>query len=764
MQSFKLFLAAIIVSVASTTHADDLWKGYPNGNSVYNIAFQGNYVWGAAEGSLVRWDKRDGTYKQYTVEDGLLNNRTKAVFVDRDNYLWVASLGGVQKYDGSSFTDYTLEDSGLEDKYVITIDQGPDGAMWFGLSGGLARFDGTTWTYYTKDNSPLDVDYVNIFAIDKDGIVWFSNIKDNRYNGLATFDGETVTLFTPTNSGLVSKYVYDIAVDDTNVKWFGTDQGLQSFDGTTWEEHIRPDYKYNDSIVSINIDGSGNIWAATMHGHVSGSGVMIYPDETYNILRYDGTSWTVLPVNELLSMPISGYQHIRVDNDGTPWFVSRNNGQDARTLYSYNESKLTSYTVDGSLSYMFNDIFIDSNNVKWFATSYGLGSFDGQSWKNHLFGLAKEEYRYETYNGERFYNPSYISLTNFVNSIVKDQDGVLWIATHYGIRSFDGTSWKFYSEANTDIIPNVSSDFSFAGVDGNNVKYFLSTSGILVMYDGENWEANTWLKDNKQSISFMVAGPSSACAIDNDNNLWFIVPINSTIYRFDGSEWTLYPSETTGVQGFGLSCTVDNNNVKWFGTNKGLYSFDGNEWKIHPAVVANSNSIKQIAVDNNNILWLLNGSTLQSYDGKKVVEYATGLSGYTMQFAIDNDGLVWFGGLEGATNNGIMSYNKNSAVMAVDSPQALPEALVIRGNYPNPFNPSTTIEFLLPEAGLTTLTIYGITGQKVRELAGEQLARGVHTVVWDGRDDRGLNVSSGVYLCRLKMGDQVAAKRMLLIR
>ena len=761
MQFLKIFLAAVIVAVASTAHADDLWKGYPSSNRVSNIAFQGNYVWCATEGSLVRWDKRDGTCKQYTVEDGLLNNRTKAVFIDRDNNLWVGSLSGVQKYNGSSFTDYTLEDSGLENNYVTVIDQAPDGAMWFGIQSGLARFDGKTWTYYTKDNSPLDVDYVHILAIDKDGVVWFTHVTDDRFNGLASFDGVTVTLFTPANSGLVSKYVFDIAVDDNNVKWIGTDSGLQSFDGTTWKEHIRPDYKYKDSITSIDIDGSGNIWVATMPGLVSGANV--YPDETGNILRYDGSSWTELPVNELLQLPVTGCQHIRVDGDGTPWFVTRNNSMDSLLLYSYNGSKLSRYVVDGPLSYWFYDICVDRNNVKWFATSYGIGSFDGQSWKNYLFVLAKDEYRYETYNGETYYNPKYSTSTNNILSIVEDLDGILWIATEFGIRSFDGTSWKLYSEVNTDVIPNSSSSFSFAGIDGNNVKYFVNRGGIVITYDGEKWEQNTWLRDNKNSVSFSSTGPSSSFAIDGDNNLWFITP-KTAIFRFDGSEWTKYSPETTGAQGFGLSCAIDRNNVKWFGTDKGLYSFDGKEWKTHTNVVTDGGGITTIVVDEANILWLLSGSQLLSYDGKNPVEYATGLSGYTMRFAIDHDGIVWFGGLEGAVTSGIMSYNKNAAAMAVDSPQALPETVSLGGNYPNPFNPATTIEFSLPETGFTTLTIYSITGQKVRELAGEQFARGVHTVIWDGRDDRGGSVSSGVYICRLKMVDQVAAKRMLLLR
>ncbi|MBN1291368.1 MAG: PD40 domain-containing protein [Candidatus Latescibacteria bacterium] len=93
-----------------------------------------------------------------------------------------------------------------------------------------------------------------------------------------------------------------------------------------------------------------------------------------------------------------------------------------------------------------------------------------------------------------------------------------------------------------------------------------------------------------------------------------------------------------------------------------------------------------------------------------------------------------------------------------------PSDFVLYGNYPNPFNPSTTIEFSLPETGFTDLIIYNMTGQKVRELISGTMSGGVHSVVWDGRNESGLAVSAGMYLTRLRMGENVQTGSMTLVK
>lgn len=94
----------------------------------------------------------------------------------------------------------------------------------------------------------------------------------------------------------------------------------------------------------------------------------------------------------------------------------------------------------------------------------------------------------------------------------------------------------------------------------------------------------------------------------------------------------------------------------------------------------------------------------------------------------------------------------------------LPSGFALKGNYPNPFNPETTIEFSLHESGFAGLTIYNLAGQKVRELVSGTLSEGVHSVVWNGLNDNGLPVSAGLYMSRLTMGDAVTTGRMVLVK
>jgi hypothetical protein len=85
-------------------------------------------------------------------------------------------------------------------------------------------------------------------------------------------------------------------------------------------------------------------------------------------------------------------------------------------------------------------------------------------------------------------------------------------------------------------------------------------------------------------------------------------------------------------------------------------------------------------------------------------------------------------------------------------------------NYPNPFNPQTTIAFSVKERGMVNLKVYNVAGQLVRTLANEQFAAGAHTKVWDGRNDSGQPVSSGVYFYKLVANNFAQTKKMVLLK
>ena len=91
-----------------------------------------------------------------------------------------------------------------------------------------------------------------------------------------------------------------------------------------------------------------------------------------------------------------------------------------------------------------------------------------------------------------------------------------------------------------------------------------------------------------------------------------------------------------------------------------------------------------------------------------------------------------------------------------------PAAFVLGANYPNPFNPGTTIPLAVPtEAGDLDLTIYNVLGQPVRQVWTGPLAAGEHRLAWDGRDAQGQSVAAGVYLYRLQVGDQTRLRKMV---
>jgi hypothetical protein len=96
--------------------------------------------------------------------------------------------------------------------------------------------------------------------------------------------------------------------------------------------------------------------------------------------------------------------------------------------------------------------------------------------------------------------------------------------------------------------------------------------------------------------------------------------------------------------------------------------------------------------------------------------------------------------------------------------EPVPSQFTLEQNYPNPFNAQTSIQFNLPESGLTQLAIYDITGNSISVLLNDYLESGHHTVVWDGRNSSGQPVSSGVYFYRISVGDHTATRRMLLLK
>ncbi len=110
----------------------------------------------------------------------------------------------------------------------------------------------------------------------------------------------------------------------------------------------------------------------------------------------------------------------------------------------------------------------------------------------------------------------------------------------------------------------------------------------------------------------------------------------------------------------------------------------------------------------------------------------------------------------------VVTYEQATSIEPPDN--QLPHVYWLAQNYPNPFNPSTTIEFNLPSSQEVKLTIYDLNGREVRTLLNEKIGAGRHSIIWNGRDNSGYNLPSGVYFYRLSTGDFQSIKKLMLIK
>jgi hypothetical protein len=132
-----------------------------------------------------------------------------------------------------------------------------------------------------------------------------------------------------------------------------------------------------------------------------------------------------------------------------------------------------------------------------------------------------------------------------------------------------------------------------------------------------------------------------------------------------------------------------------------------------------------------------------------------------------NNGRAWdFGGSAWSqwTETYFMRATIQTATSIAEIENVVPKDFVLYPNYPNPFNPSTTIKFALPKEEYTEVTVYDIAGKEVAKLVENNLNAGTYTVSWNGKNNGGSTVSSGIYLCTIKAGKHFQTIKMIMMK
>lgn len=404
-------------------------------------------------------------------------------------------------------------------------------------------------------------------------------------------------------------------------------------------------------------------------------------------------------------------------------------------------------------------VLIDAQGNKWFGTDKGLSAFDGVKWATYTADSQKQTLA-----------------DNSINDLAFEATGTgpeLWIATDNGVSvmaipAIDAvTKATPYRTDNTGLIDN---KVTAAAVDPlRHERWFGTPQGL------SRFSATGWRNFSMSTVPILAWNDVTSIGIDPAGG-WKYIGTQNGIREMNGvarlrtsaddvdaiSSPSPYNKEWSGLYSSDINAVfVDANGSQWYGTKEGFASHDTTETKagwdqfttdeglIH-------NVVKVVVKGSDQVVWVgtLGGLSRFEYqlgeygiETWKFTHYTTaeGLAdNEILDLALDADGSLWI-----CTANGISHFTGVTAGVA-HKDETRPKAFGLVKNYPNPFNPTTTISYALPSNGHVELTINSIDGRSIRGLVSMNQGAGQHSVVWDGRLADGLAAPTGIYTARLR--------------
>ncbi|MFZ1281203.1 MAG: PEGA domain-containing protein [Ignavibacteriaceae bacterium] len=282
---------------------------------------------------------------------GLVSNNLSCVAIDKNGHKWIGSFDkGLMKFDGTNFTVFNKNNSGLPNDRVLSISVDSQNKIWVGTNDGLGIYDGSSWIVYNKNNSGLRSNEILSFKFDN-SITWIG-----AYTGLYRFDG---TNWTRYNDSQLSIWVNDLEIDNGDV-WLATTSGIARLKNETLEYFIDTTYLYPTKIISaVEKDELGNIWFCHLNSDGKRNGVSYFNGSTFTNF-YFGTA-------------LNAMNSLFIDSENNKWISTneglvRLNSNNDVTISNKSNSLITSDKVSNSA--------IDQNGVLWITTYFnGLNKF-----------------------------------------------------------------------------------------------------------------------------------------------------------------------------------------------------------------------------------------------------------------------------------------------------------------------------------------------------------------------------------------------------
>ncbi len=727
--------AFLLIASCTAGAGTGTWKNFTSMKDVRGIARSGNMLWAATSGGLFRWDTGTGQYLRFTNADGLQSIDLTAAGVDAAGDVWAGSSDGLlYLYSPANGSLLTITDiatfPGQTQKKINALTPAGDTVLIssdFGLSvyRRARREFGDTFTKFGSYPSSVRVAVAG--AVVSGGRIWAS-VSD----GLVTHRVASASLASPNLLEPTAWTLYPVGspgsiplglAEFQGRVYAGTTAGVYWFDGSVWQSVATLSGK---SIIGISATAS-----------------------VLTVCTAAGEVWTVDPANSaqlygaaLPYVPTS----VTTSASGTPVIGSLAGG-----ILTYAGS-WTGHFPDGPNANAFINVVVDPGGSIWGASGESSGKgvykFDGTRWRSFTMSNsplpADEVYRVSVgCNGSvwaSLYGRGIVEIPAGATAI--DSNRVY--GTNVGMVGITADpSFVVTSSVACDSRGNVWTSIVLAA--DRNVLAVRSAGGVwrtLPLYVGGS------------KVGTLMDRPVDRClAVDASDNLWAIVrdPGQKGIVSLGNrgaidSVAAVHITSANGLPSDDVkTIVVDKENDIWVGTDRGIaIILDPNNptrqggiaaYKPLPGVVINT-----IAVDPLNQKWIgtTEGAVLYSPDGTQQ------LAAYTVENTggklIDNDvrsitvdpatGTVYFG----------TAYGLASLTTAAAEPKAEFDKLLA---YPNPYRvPSSvpvTIDGLTANSSIKILTV---DGTLVRELK----TPGGRIGFWDGRDERGKVVASGIYI------------------
>ncbi|HPR16703.1 MAG TPA: FlgD immunoglobulin-like domain containing protein [Candidatus Cloacimonadota bacterium] len=749
----RTFLCLVLVSLGYLFGLDN-WNGYTCPNDVMDIYEDVDYLWLATDGGLVKMNKITGEHEVYNSANSFLTtNFLTTVEKDAAGNLWVGSSisvgdmangfytsGGIHILhpDGTT-TYYNQLNSPLPSNHVRDIKFDSEGNTWITMfRAGVTKIDiDGNWTNFNMNNSGLNSNSVNSVAIDHNDEVWFgllsfSNGISMTGGGLAHYEDDTIIDYTNLLPATESHNIMQVNFDENDILWIAASyEGYFSYDGTNITQYSTIEYSSVNALQIVD----GNHYLAT------NLGLTLYENGVWT--QYNGSNSIM---NEYC------LRSILVDNDNVCWC-----GSEYWSFFRYANGSITEYPILDENSFInsiwIDDIAVQSDSSIWIGNGFNLINNGIGGLVHYNGGNDWTTYNFED-TGDFLYNDIFI------------RNRTVYVATgnefdYGGIMVYDQGNWTRYDYANTNGgFPFVAADNVAVGNSGTI--YASRVCGGICVFDGQDWFEFSIHNSSLASdiIYTLVADP------DEDNVLWIGTAIGLQRMVFDNND-TTFENIACGL-GCISSLNYDENHHLWVGSTEGATMYDGYEWhnynNILPTIPTSGyiTGVWDIDVDQYDRVWFATDCGIYVLDGEEVTAYNSENSSLPINaihnIELDLNNKIYIG----TYACGLYSAEYSAPVSKDNSLSVKP--FVTHNNYPNPFNPSTTIRFEIPEAGPVRVEIYNVKGQITSTLMNEELCAGTHSIIWNGTNYTGNTVANGVYFYNIRYQGNNYIHKMLLLK